>query len=123
MSTCQIIDSTPGCCNWICYAGDTSGEVFEFLTDGVPWDMTGCTVAATARRSAIDAEVALTATCTAVDAAIGQWRVAWDPAAVRTLLAGSETWTGVWDLQVTDAGGGIATVVRGTLTARLDVTR
>lgn len=120
---CQFIDSRPGCANWLIYAGDTEGEIFEFLADGVPIDTSGWVLSAQARETAAAPAVALTAICTAVDAAIGQWRVKWDGEAVRTLLAGAESWRGVWDLQAVTPGGDTRTLVRGSLTIELDVTR
>lgn len=118
------IDSGPQPLDWKVYAGDANEELVEFLADGVPWDLTGAVVTAQARKKAPDAEVALTATVTEVDAELGQYRVAWDGEMVRAVLAGQESWSGVWDLQVLEDGALLPrTMLRGAMTATHDVTR
>jgi hypothetical protein len=108
---------------WRIYAGDTQPEVLEFIADGVPWDMTGCTLSAEARETVSSETVALTATCEEVSARIGQWRIVWPGDEARTVLAGAKSWQGVYDVQVTQPGGAVVTVIRGTLTVMMDVTR
>jgi hypothetical protein len=105
-------------------AGDANAERFEFLADGSPWDLTGAELHAQARSAATSQEVALTAVITAVDASRGQFDVAWDGDDVRALLDGQASWSGVWDLQVLEAGQVLpTTVVAGTLAVQMDVTR
>jgi alkaline phosphatase len=115
----------PSVLDWACvYAGDRNAQEFEFLADGVPWDLTGAVLSAQARKSRSDPAAALTATVTAVDAALGTWIVEWDGDDVRTLLGTAESWEGVWDLQVLEVGQTLpVTVLKGTFRAELDVTR
>ena len=112
--------------NWSLYAGDRNEKTVQVLRDGDGWDLTGATVAAQARRTANDPVVALTATVTPVDPAQGIFTISWDGNAVRALLAGEETWKGVWDLDILPAGGqdgSSETVADGEVVARMDVTK
>ena len=97
------------------------------IWDGDPWDLTGATVTAQARRTATDPVVALTASVTPVDAAQGIFAVSWDGNAVRALLDGEASWQGMWDLDVLEAGraadGESVTVADGAVLAEMDVTR
>lgn len=119
-----MIDSGPMTLDWSVYVGDSNEELFEFLTDGVPWDLTGAVVTAQARVTAPDPAIAVTATVAPVDPTIGTYHVSWDGEALRTLLAGAETWKGTWDLQVLEAGKTLPrTLLRGAFLATHDVTR
>jgi hypothetical protein len=120
----ETITSGPSALDWNIYAGDSNEERFEFLTSDDPWDITGCAIEAQARVTALDPVAALTATVTITDAVNGQVTVGWDGEAVRALLAGTDSWTGVWDLQITEVDALLPrTLLRGVMTARMDVTR
>lgn len=119
------IDSGPQPLDWKVYAGDSNREAYEFLADGMPWDLTGAVIAAQARAEAPDEEVAATAIVTVVDAALGRYTVEWDgEGELRALLAGQEEWAGVWDLEVLEAGETLPrSLLYGTFTVLMDVTR
>jgi hypothetical protein len=118
------VSSCPADLSWCVYAGDRNSELFEFLTVTDPWDITGAVVTAQARVTAVDPLPALTAVCTVVDPVNGLVTVAWDGEEVRTLLAGADRWTGVWDLQIVEQGQTLPrTMARGAITAVMDVTR
>jgi len=105
-------------------AGDKNATTLQVLVDGEPKDLTGAVVTAQARHTATDAAPALTATVTATEEALGIYTVAWDGDAVRALLNGSASWSGVWDLNVVQFGETLATTpCGGRLDALLDVTR
>lgn len=117
------ISTTPTALDWDVYAGDNNRVTFQ-VTAGDPVDLTGATIAAQARASAASTAVALTGTVGTSGLALGEFTVAWDGEAIRTLLGSLETWQGVWDLQVTLAGETLPrTHFRGRFTATLDVTR
>ena len=110
---------------WTVYAGDRNTALLQFQQpDGSPWDITGATITSQARVEAADPAVALEATCVVVDGPAGVARMEWDGEAVRVLLAGADTWTGVWDLQILEAGQTLPeTTLAGKFTALHDVTR
>ena len=110
---------------WTVYAGDRNDQLLVFQQpDGSPWDITGAVITSQARAEATDTVVALEATCTIVDGPAGTARVEWDGEAVRALLAGADTWTGVWDLQLLESGQALPlTLLAGKFTAVHDVTR
>ena len=107
------------------YAGDRNEQTFAFQQpDGSQWDITGAVITAQARATAADPVVAVEAVCTLTDSVAGLASVAWDGEAVRTLLAGEDTWVGVWDMQILEAGQTLpVTLVAGKFTAVHDVTR
>lgn len=111
--------------DWECaYAGDDVKAVFRFLADGDPWDLTGTTFIAQVRETSLSADpAALTGTVTLIDAVGGTLEVQWDGEAIRTLLGSMETWSGVWDLQMTAPGGDITTMLAGAFMAKMDVSR
>lgn len=115
----------PDTWDWQCaYAGDDVRAAWRLLSDGDPWDLTGAALTAQAREAATTADPpALTATVTALDEPGGVVQVAWDGEAIRDLLGDAPSWTGVWDLQVVEAGGNTVTVMAGKFSARMDVTR
>ena len=118
------ITNGPSTLDWTIYAGDANVAHFNFKQAGQPWNLTGAQVVAQARGTSLDSAVALTASVTAVDAATGQYDIAWDGELVRTLLATADKWSGVWDLQVLEAGADLpTTMLRGKLSAVMDVTR
>jgi hypothetical protein len=118
------IYSGPQAANWNVYAGDANRVVFELSTSVDPVDLTGATIDAQARVSAVDQTIALTATVTEVEPLLGRFAVGWDGEAVRALLAGAEKWEGVWDVQILQAGQTLPrTILRGRFIATHDVTR
>jgi hypothetical protein len=106
------------------YAGDKNEVPLMFKAGNDAWDLTGAVLMAQARATAVDAVVALEATATLTSPENGSASIAWDGEEVRTLLAGAESWVGVWDLQILEAGQTLPrTVLRGKFTAAMDVTR
>lgn len=105
-------------------AGDRNEFTMTLTSGGVPVNLTGHTVTAAARKKAEDVDPpACTAVVTVTDAVAGQLTVAWPGDAVRAMLGGAASWAGVWDLQSAPASGDPVTLVAGTLTAVMDVTR
>lgn len=105
-------------------AGDRNVLIMDLTSDGVPWDLTGAVLSAHARQAKSDPTPALEAVVQAVDESTGKYRLSWDGEEVRTVLGTAENWSGVWDLQVVEAGQILAeTVAEGKLTCELDVTR
>ena len=102
------INSGPGEMDWIVYAGDRNKETFEIVSATDPVDITGAVVEAQARTTAKEPTVALTAAVDLTDPTLGRFTVQWDGDAVRTLLAGSDSWEGVWDLQIIESGETLA---------------
>ena len=125
MATTPSLCTGPQTLDWRCaYAGDTVQAAFRLLADGDPWDLTGATLTAQARRTSSDPDpAALTATVTVTDVVGGVALVKWDGEAIRALLGDASAWEGVWDMQVVEAGGTIRTVVAGRFIAAMDVTR
>jgi hypothetical protein len=105
-------------------AGDRNVFTATVHDKDAPVDLTGLIIRAQARKKATDAEPALTAVVTVLDAVAGEIEIRWPGEEVRTVLAGKETWVGVWDLQSqTDPMDDAVTVCAGTITAEMDVTR
>lgn len=104
--------------------GDRNQFTVTLTVGGLPMNLTGLVVAAQARLTATDVDPPdLTAVCTVTNAVGGQFTVRWPGDAVTALLAGAETWTGVWDLQVDNGVDDPLTVAAGTFDAVSDVTR
>lgn len=123
MAACQVLDLSPACLNLEgVRAGDRNETTIALKSDGLPVDLTGSTVTAQARETATDDDTALVATITMVDEANGTFIIAWPGADVFTLLAGQESWAGVYDVQVESAAG-VTTVLSGTIGCVTDVTR
>jgi hypothetical protein len=104
-------------------AGDRNAIQITLTQGGAPLDLTGYTIAAQARTEPL-APGALNAVIEDRVDAQGQFLLRWPGDDVRTLLAGSDTWSGVWDLQIlltpeVDA----TTVLEGKFAAEQDVTR
>jgi hypothetical protein len=122
MATCQVLDLTPACVNLKLYGGDANVLAVEITDDGTLVDVTGWDFQAQARVAAGDAAAAATATCTVLDGPAGKVEIAWGD--LRALLAGGTSWSGVWDFQATPDGAGLPrTLLAGTVTVSLDVTR
>jgi hypothetical protein len=118
------ISTGPSPLDWEAYAGDINRATLSMPSEADPVDITGAVVEAQARASASDATVAATATVTLVEPVLGTFTVEWDGEALRTLVAGEEKWTGVWDLQIIETGETLPrTVYRGVFTVIHDVTR
>jgi hypothetical protein len=121
--------SGPAPLDWTVYAGDSNVERFEFISDNDPWDLSDATITAQVRATAMSDDIALTATLsTPTDDAglplVGVADIGWDGEEIRRLLGARDTWSGVWDLQVQKQGESLPrTLLRGTFTARMDVTR
>lgn len=103
-------------------AGDTNAIPFTLREDGALMNLTGAVVTAQARKTPTDAEVLSAVVIVNADPATGQLVTTWDGELVRTLLAGQNAWTGVWDMQVTK-GAVVKTVAAGKFTLVMDVTR
>ena len=54
--------------DWCAVVGDRIRRVYQFLSDGDPWDLSGATVEAMVRQKPSDADPALVAVCTPVSA-------------------------------------------------------
>jgi hypothetical protein len=110
--------------SWHVYAGDHNSVRWRFVAGGAPWDLTGTTVEAHARRRDTDVDPALVADVTVIDGPTGVVDIAWDGEAVRALLDGVSSWEGVYDMQLTAAGDVLAdTMIRAKMRAFMDVTR
>jgi hypothetical protein len=95
--------------------------------DGAAYDLTGCTLWLTIKRSAADADGAAIAQCSTTagtialaNAAAGE-ALATVPAAATIAL--TETTQAVYDVQLRTAAGKTHTVVRGRIIIHADVTR
>jgi hypothetical protein len=103
-------------------AGDQNLFTLTMSRDGVPVDLTGSTVTAQARLTALTEE-SLDAVVEITDAPGGAVSVRWPGEDVRTWLAGQATVKGVWDLQVANGAEDPVTVIAGGFGAEMDVTR
>lgn len=104
-------------------AGDANLMTVTLTTKGEPYDLTGMTLTAQARKKVTDDAPAVTAAITVdPDPTIGKALLSWPGDQVRDSLAGKANWQGVWDLQVDD-GTEVQTLMAGTFQAVLDVTR
>jgi len=100
-------------------AGDSKAVLVQVRTGGLPADLTGMTITAQARQTAIDPDPpALTALITPDDLTEGRFFLRWDPDEVRDVLGPDGFWRGVWDCQVD-----VTTIVAGPITCESDVTR
>jgi hypothetical protein len=103
-------------------AGDRNAMTLTITSRGAPYNLTGKTVTAQARLNSLDTN-ALNAVVDITDPTGGICIVRWPGDAVTTMLAGKDTWKGVWDLQVQAAGEDAVTLVAGNFAAVMDVTR
>ena len=105
-------------------AGDRNEMQFTFTSNGGPLDLTGQTLTAQARLKTTSPTAALTAVITIIGSpTAGVARVRWPGDDVRTMLAGKESWSGVWDMQVDNGVDDPVTLAAGTFKAEMDVTR
>jgi hypothetical protein len=104
-------------------AGDRNLFTVKLTDSAGAIDITDFVIEAQARVTPTEPTVAVAATITLVDAAQGTFEMRWPGEDVRDVLAGSETWEGVWDLQVTEPGEDPHTLMAGLFTIESDVTR
>jgi hypothetical protein len=117
-----LLKNCPADLDLCLYLGDANVFGVELLAAGDPVDATGWTITSQIRLSATDPTVVLEATVTEVDAANGQFLVAFDGEAARAVVGMEDGWQGVWDLQA-DTSLGVKTYVAGNVTFTQDVTR
>jgi hypothetical protein len=105
-------------------AGDRNQFNVKLSNTSGPINITDFVIAAQARLTPTDATIAVAAVITITSATAGEFKMEWPGDDVSTLLAGGETWKGVWDLQVTEPGDTFPqTLMAGVFTAESDVTR
>lgn len=118
------VRTTPSSLDLRVYAGDENRVELEVLAGGTPVDLTGAQIAAQARQTATDTDIAVQAEFTEIDHPTGRVAMSWDGEAVRALLGGEESWSGVWDLQILLPGKTLPTTpLAGKWVAQHDVTR
>jgi hypothetical protein len=123
-TVCVLVPLGPPCTDVTgVRAGDLNLITATIRRKGIPVNLTGLTLKAQARKTAVDATVALTAVVTVLDAANGEISIRWPGDAVRTLLAGAAKWSGVWDLEASQPGTDPSTLTEGKITCVSDVTR
>lgn len=123
---CVTVPMGPACVNISgVRAGDRNEMSFTLTQGGTPIDLTGKTLAAQARVKVTDASPAVTAEVEITDALAGKGIIRWPGDEVRTSLGTKGSWTGVWDMQMSNGTGpdDAQTVVEGKFGAVLDVTR
>jgi hypothetical protein len=103
-------------------AGDANLMTATITVSSQPLNLSGYTVQAQARKTAPDTKIAITAAVNIENATAGKIAISWPGDQVRTALANNETWSGVWDLQITGPDGP-QTVAAGAFEAVMDVTR
>lgn len=120
-----VLDMTPAVLDIVgVRAGDSNTRSFKLSADGQPWDLTGMTVTAQARKKHTDPDPpALTAAITMTGAALGEFLLSWPGDQVTALLGAATAWAGVWDLQVRSGSDLPVTVLAGKFQCAADVTR
>jgi hypothetical protein len=104
-------------------AGDRNLFQITIRQSGSALDLTGYTITAQARATPPDT-VHLDAVCAITDATNGKVDVSWPGDAVTAWIGTHTVQKGVWDLQLDDGSGGDPwTVIAGSFSAELDVTR
>jgi hypothetical protein len=119
------ISSGPMPLDWDVYLNDRNREVFEVVTShgtaSDPVDLTGAVVTAQARATAPDPVVAAAAVAVVTEPLLGRFTVEWP---VLPPLDGAESWKGVFDIQIVEAGETLPkTLLRGAFVVVHDVTR
>lgn len=110
--------------SWFVYAGDGNAVTWNLIAGGQPWNLTGATVMAHARKVDTDETPAMEAECVVLDEEGGSVRISWDgETEVRPVLSGTSSWSGVYDIQVVMGAGKPETVHRAKMFAKMDVTR
>lgn len=109
--------------NLAIYQGDDYFLDAVFSVGGAPFDISAWTFAAQIRKTTADADNSGDAfaefDCTIVDGPGGRLRLFLDHAQTEAI----EETAGQWDLQGTDAGGMITTLLAGAVTITKEVTR
>lgn len=124
-SQCKLLDLSPACLNIKgVRAGDKNLRVFKLTANGSPRDLTGSTIKAQARKDYRTDVVSLTADIVITDAVNGTFTLAWPGDDVATLLTTSDTWSGVWDVEILEPGETEpVTIAAGTISCVMGVTR
>jgi len=104
-------------------AGDKNLFNVKLTDSSGPLNLTDSVIAAQARKTAVDPTIAVSAVIAVTNATQGTFEMRWPGEDVRDVLNGSETWNGVWDLQIGEAGEDPVTLVAGVFTIESDVTR
>jgi hypothetical protein len=100
-------------------AGDSKAILVQVNSGGAPANLTGMTITAQARQTAVDPDPpALTGLITPDNLLQGRFFLRWDPDEVRSVLGPDGFWRGVWDCQLD-----VTTIVAGPITCESDVTR
>lgn len=97
------------------YRGDDFVMTLAFFADGVPYDLTGSAFLAQVRTQ-VDGDLLATMTVDSSDYALGQVTFGIDHSVTE-----SDTLSGVYDVQWTDALGSVLTVLRGKTAVVRDV--
>jgi|SRR5215831_14626109 len=109
-------------------AGDRNPIHFAVTVKGSPMDLTGLTLSAMARTKVTDESPAVTADIVIdPDPTTGEFDLSWPgPDVAASIPSGKTGWQGVWDLQADDGspdGTGVTTLMGGSISVVLDVTR
>lgn len=125
MATCVLVPIGPGCADISgVRAGDANLMTGHLHHSGVAVNLTGQTIRAQARATALAADPpALEAVVVITAPVTGDFTFAWDGDDVRTLLGSNKTWKGVWDIEVDNGVDLPVTFCYGKFTAEMDVTR
>lgn len=95
--------------------------------DGLPVNLTGCTIRGQIRKKALSTTITATLTCTIVNASEGRYR--WELSAAQTgaIVAGEKvtdtTSQYVWDLELVDTAGRVTPLYYGACIVLREVTR
>lgn len=118
------ISLVPSSLDLALYAGDGVSLIFTLNdSSGNPLDVTG-TVEAQIRHKRDDTDPLATFTADLTNHAAGEVVLSLTGAESAVLVvAGTDQFTGVWDMQWTKAGGEPVTVLQGAITCDADVTR
>ena len=105
-------------------AGDVNVIQVEVINhvDQSPVPLDGYTLTSQVRSAVTDVDPLMAAVVTILDAPNGVVLVQWDGETVRAVLGDKARVSGVWDLQM-EIGGQVVTIVAGSWTAEMDVTR
>ena len=104
-------------------AGDRNAFNVKLTDSNGIVNLTDKVIEAQARIRPTDPAIAVSAVITMTDVAQGEFEMRWPGEDVRDVLAGADTWSGVWDLQITEPGQDPQTLVAGAFTIESDVTR
>lgn len=103
------------------YRGDTAADQFTITRDGVAVDITGSTFKLTVNTEQNPTDITnqlLSVTGTITDAAAGQMEFA--PSALEADQTPGDYY---YDVQMTDASGGIRTIIKGRYRFKQDITK